>query len=281
VRPTLARESEIIWKLIRAFAVGFGPMRKPPVIARLALGLVPLLVACSAPAPPAPPPPAGSAAPTATAQYPAEVLDLTNWYLTLPTGSPGEPDTVMQPQLATYTSEWFHVDGDGVAFTAGAGGVTTQNSTYPRSELREMDGAKKASWSNTSGTHVMELREAFVALPVAKPDVVGAQIHDTESDVIEVRLEGARLLVKNGADNSDIVMDPDYVLGTPYDLRIVAAGGHITVFYNGVQKADILRSGAEWYFKAGSYVQSNLTRGDQPDAVGTVVISALKVTHTP
>ena len=256
-------------------------MRKPPVIARLALGLVFLLAACSSPAPAPAPPPAGSATPTATAEYPAELLDLTNWYLTLPTGSPGEPDTVMQPQLATYTSEWFRVIGDGVAFTAGVGGVTTDNSTYPRSELREMDGPRKASWSDTSGTHVMELREAFIALPTAKPDVVGAQIHDTKSDVIEVRLEGARLLVKNGADNSDTVLDPNYLLGTPYDLRIVAANGHITVFYNGQQKADILRSGAEWYFKAGSYVQSNLTRGDQADAIGTVVISSLKVTHTP
>ncbi len=259
-------------------------MRRHPVIARLALGLVLLqLVACSAPAPSTVAPPAGgpTPTPTATAQYPAQLLDLTNWYLTLPTGSPGEPDTVMQPELGTYTSQWFRVVGDGVAFTAGVGGVTTENSTYPRSELREMDGTKKASWSNTSGTHVMELREAFTALPTAKPDVVGAQIHDSESDVIEVRLEGARLLVKDGSTNDDTVMDPNYVLGTPYDLRIVAANGHIAVFYNGVQKADILRSGSEWYFKAGSYVQSNLTRGDQPDAVGTVVISTLKVTHTP
>ncbi len=255
-------------------------MRKPPVIARLALGLVPLLAACSAPTPAPVSPPAVSAAPTATAAYPGELLNLANWYLTLPTGSPGEPDTIMQPQLGTYTSDWFRVAGNGVAFTANAGGVTTENSNYPRSELREMDGAEKASWSNAGGTHTLDVREAFTALPTAKPDVVGAQIHDSESDVIEIRLEGARLLVKNGADNSDIVLDPNYVLGTPYDLRIVAASGHITVSYNGTQMADIPRTGSGWYFKAGSYVQSNPTRGDQPDAVGTVVITALNVKHT-
>ena len=32
--------------------------------------------------------------------------------------------------------------------------------------------------------------------------------------------------------------------GTPYDLKIVAAAGHITVSYNGVQKADIPGSGS-------------------------------------
>ena len=256
-------------------------MRSPVmVIARLALGSVVLLVGCSGPAPaPAPAPPATSA--PATARFPAELLDLTNWYLTLPTGSPGSPETVQQPKLATYASEWFHVDGAGVAFTADAGGVTTENSTYPRSELREMNGAKKAGWSDTSGVHTMEVREAVTALPTAKPDVVAAQIHDASSDVIEVRLEGARLLVKNGTDDSDTVLDPNYVLGTPYDLRVVAAGGHVVVSYNGVQKADLALSGSGWYFKAGSYVQSNPTKGERPDAVGTVVISALRVTHAP
>ena len=253
-------------------------MRRQSVIARLSLGLVPLLVACSTHAPSVQAVPA-TPTPTATARYPGELLDLTNWYLTLPTGEPGEPDTVMQPALATYSSEWFRVDGDGVAFTANAGGVTTENSNYPRSELREMDGTKKASWSNARGTHTLDVREAFTAQPTAKPDVVGAQIHDAESDVIEIRLEGMRLLVQYDDGDSDATLDPDYRLGTPFDLKIVAANGHITVSYNGVQQADIPRSGSGWYFKAGSYVQSNPTRGDRPDAVGTVVISALKVTH--
>ena len=51
--------------------------------------------------------------------------------------------------------------------------------------------------------------------------------------------------------------------------------------YNGTQKADIVTSGSGWYFKAGSYVQSNLSRGDAPDALGQVVLYALQVEHTP
>lgn len=30
-----------------------------------------------------------------------------DWYLTLPTGKPGSPDTVRQPALAGYSSDWF------------------------------------------------------------------------------------------------------------------------------------------------------------------------------
>ena len=81
--------------------------------------------------------------------------------------------------------------------------------------------------------------------------------------------------------DDDATLDPAYALGTPYDLEIAAADGHIRVSYNGTQKADIVKSGAGWYFKAGSYVQSNLSRGDAPDAEGQVVIYALNVQHAP
>jgi hypothetical protein len=78
-----------------------------------------------------------------------------------------------------------------VVFTADAGGVTTKNSTYPRSELREMNGDEMASWSNRTGTHTLSVRQAVTELPKAKPELVTAQIHDAESDVMEVRLEAA------------------------------------------------------------------------------------------
>ncbi|MEN3264647.1 MAG: hypothetical protein V7646_1541, partial [Pseudonocardia sp.] len=35
-------------------------------------------------------------------RYPSEVLDLSNWYLTLPTGQERDPDDVYQPDLTTY-----------------------------------------------------------------------------------------------------------------------------------------------------------------------------------
>ena len=168
-----------------------------------------------------------------------------------------------------------------MVFAGDGGGATTKDTHYPRSELREMDGRDKASWSNATGTHTLRLRQAITQLPTVKPHVVTAQIHDDEADVIEVRLEGEHLLVEYDAGDGEITVDPEYVLGTPYDLEITAAGGHIRVSYNGTQKADIVTSGSGWYFKAGSYVQSNLSRGDAPDAQGQVVLYALQVEHTP
>jgi hypothetical protein len=223
-----------------------------------------------------------SASGASTATRPSEVLDLHNWYLTLPTGSSGEPDTVRQPDLISYSSPFFQLDParDGVVCTSNAGGVTTANSSYPRSELREMDGDKLASWSNESGTHTMEVRQAVTQLPKAKPQVVTAQIHDTKSDVMEVRLEGEQLVGRYADGKQLFVIDPHYVLGTPYDLRIVAAGGRIDVWYNGNHAGGLSQSGSGWYFKTGSYLQSNTDRGDAADAVAKVVLYSVGVTHS-
>ena len=73
-----------------------------------------------------------------------------------------------------------------VAFVCPATGVTTSGSSYPRSELREMNGSNLASWSNKAGYHRMEVHEAFMHLPTKKPEVVGGQIHDADDDIIEV-----------------------------------------------------------------------------------------------
>jgi len=53
------------------------------------------------------------------------------------------------------------------------------------------------------------------------------------------------------------------------------------VSYNTTPKADIVISGSGWYFKTGSYVQPNPSRGYTPDAVGQVVLYSLTVQHTP
>src|SRR5690348_7094655 len=176
-----------------------------------------------------------------TAATTARVMDAADWYLTLPTGSKGKPDTVQPAQLADYSSKWFHAtpEKDGIVFTANAGGVTTSGSSYPRTELREMNGSKLAAWSNTRGTHTLTVRQAVTALPAAKPEVVTAQIHDSEDDVMEVRLESGKLIASYNDGRTDVTLDPKYTVGTPYDLTITASGGRIRVAYNGAKKLDI------------------------------------------
>jgi hypothetical protein len=217
--------------------------------------------------------------------YPSRVLNLTDWYLTLPIAKPGtnDPQTIKQPQLNSFAlAPYFQLNAgaNGVVFQAPAGGVTTKNSKYPRSELREManGGTQEASWSDTNGTHTMTIRQAITHLPAAKPHVVAGQIHDDSSDVIEIRLEGSNLFVE--ADGKSVgTLDGGYQLGAVFTVQVTAANGHIQVAYNGVTKVDYAKSGSGYYFKAGCYTQSNPGKGDSPGAYGEVVIYGLQVSH--
>jgi hypothetical protein len=215
------------------------------------------------------------------ADLPSDVIDVGDWYLTLPTGQQGDPDTVENPVLATFTNEFFKLNPahDGVVFSAHGAGATTKNSRYPRSELREMDGDEKAAWTNTSGTHTLDVCEAVTKVPDAKPEVVAAQIHDGKDDVMQIRLEDRKLMVQYDDGGSEVVIDPDYALGTPYHVRVVAANSKVEVHYNGEKKADLPLSGSGWYWKVGAYVQSNSGKGDGGDSVGEVTVYALNRVH--
>jgi hypothetical protein len=116
-------------------------------------------------------------------------------------------------------------------------------------------------------------------VPRAKPEVVAAQIHDGSDDVVQIRLEGQELMVQYGDGNSEMVLDPHYRLGTPYQLRIDAADSKVEVHYNDQKTAELPLTGSGWYWKVGAYVQSNTSKGDRADAVGAVTVYALQVNH--
>ena len=222
-------------------------------------------------------PPAGG-----RADLPSDVLKLSDWYLTLPTGKQGDPDTVQNPNLEKFTDEFFELNPtrNGVVFRATGDGVTTKNSHYPRSELREMDGATKAAWTNTAGSHTLDVCEAITKVPAAKPEVVSAQIHDDTDDVLQIHLDGQKLTARYDNDRSEAVLDPAYKLGTPFHVRVVAADSKVYVLYNGQQKAELPLSGSGWYWKVGAYVQSNPSKGDGAGSEGDVVVYSLDTTHT-
>lgn len=221
---------------------------------------------------------------TTFCHVPADVLLLGNWKITLPVDSPsvsGSPDEIKQPSLANYSIDpWFVVQGNAVRFRANCGGATTSGSGYARSELREMtnNGTTLASWSNSVGTHILFVREAFTKLPAVKPHAVGAQIHDASDDIIMIRLESQRLFVEGGGKELGD-MDVAYQLGTPFDALVVAYKGRILVYYNNVLKVNYTKSGSGWYFKAGVYTQSNIANGDSADDYGETLIYALSVIH--
>ncbi|WP_036346786.1 polysaccharide lyase family 7 protein [Micromonospora sp. CNB394] len=218
---------------------------------------------------------------------PSDVLDLTNWKVTLPTGSGSSPTEIKQPALKGYTvSPSFVASADcaSVQFQAPVNGVTTSGSSYPRSELREManNGSSQASWSSTSGTHTMVAELAFDALPQVKPHLVGAQIHDGGDDITVFRLEGTNLYVTNGDDSNYKLVTSDYKLGTRFEAKFVVSGGQVKAYYNGQLQTTITKSFSGAYFKAGAYTQANCSKSSPCSSsnYGQTSIYKLTVTHS-
>lgn len=215
---------------------------------------------------------------------PSRALNLSNWKLEIPVASGGsdQPEEVTWPALGAYHSQFFHANraGNAVVFWANVGGAIIPGSMFARTELRELadDGARQASWSNVGLTNTMTIREAITHLPTVRPAIVAGQIHDADTYLALIRLDGTRLWVKVN-NKSAGTLDPDYRLGTIFTVRLAATDDRILVYYNGVLKVDFPQVCRGCYFKAGAYLQSNISYGDNPDAYGEVVIYSLEVTH--
>ncbi|MFA9371902.1 MAG: polysaccharide lyase family 7 protein [Labilibaculum antarcticum] len=225
----------------------------------------------------------------ASTKYPALILNLSCWEETLPISEIDDNDNPMdiyQPELATFKHDtYFHVNSsdDGVVFRAHCGGVTTSGSGYPRSELREMNpnytgSSSKASWSTTSGTHTMYIKQAITHLPDYKKHVVAGQIHDANDDVIVFRLENDKLFIDENGNNGP-VLTSDYQLGDVFTVKFIAEEGGVKCYYNDEYIYTYKVNADACYFKAGCYTQSNVSKGDKSTAYGEVEIYDLWVSH--
>jgi len=197
--------------------------------------------------------------------YPSQILNLTSWKETLPTGSSNKPTEIKQAMLASYANPHFRPNSqcDGVIFRAPVNGVTTSGSGYPRSELREMtaDGKSLASWATNIGTHTLFIDEAITAVPKTKKHVVAGQIHDADDDVVVIRLEYPNLFVDVNGKKGPI-LDSSYQLGKRFTVKFVAAAGQIKIYYNGntAPAYTMNKTSGGNYFKAGAYTQSNCSK---------------------
>lgn len=206
------------------------------------------------------------------------------WKLTLPTGRPRKPTEIRQPQLATYTDENVkHINGL-LELTAPVDGVTTSGSGYPRCEFRELDprNGKEIAWDSRKGMHRLRLLGSVTNLPGRKRELVVAQIHDKDDDVVMVRLEGERMFVEvDGKEwgDGDTPLDENYQRGQRYVVEILATKTGIVITYQkgALRRAvEIERSGSGWYFKAGTYTQANKSNGT---GFGQTLIEELDVEH--
>lgn len=214
-------------------------------------------------------------------QEESKPIDLTNWKLTLPSGKKGSPQEVLQPALKDFTNEYFYIDSakSCTVFKANCGGFTTSGSSYPRSELREMNGKALAAWDLSKGVHKMTWTAAITNIPVVKPQVVVGQIHDSQDDVFFIRLSKNILEVVHDSAKYG-VLDSNYILGTKYKMSITVTNGSVSVTYNDTKTVNFKPKPSKTnYFKLGMYTQSNPSKGDKPDAFGQVEIYECSVEH--
>lgn len=221
---------------------------------------------------------------------PSQVLDLNNWYITLPIGPAKDATSVTNPELQSFEhKDYFHVNetGDAVCFSSFSGGSTTKSSFNPRSELREMFGDKMALWSIKRGIHTMTFTGSTISLPTTRPSTVIGQIHRGADDVIEIRC-----WIPRGSSSPILdvfhdkinygVLTSNYTLGDKYTIKVVASNSQIQVFYNDLDTPKLIIP-SEWetcFFKAGSYIQCNPTLNKaNPNETTESWIYALDVEH--
>jgi hypothetical protein len=198
---------------------------------------------------------------------PSQVLDLNNWYLTLPIGEPRDSTDIYNPELQTFQHPvHFHVndENDAVVFSCFSGGATTRGSFNPRSELRETFGSKLAWWSANEGVHTMTFTGCTTLLPRTRPSTVIGQVHRGADDVIEVRCWIPRRSTKHVIDvfHDNInygILCPDYTLGTKYTIKIMVSDSNIKIFYDDMElpKLTVPCTYDRCFFKVGSYIQCN------------------------
>ena len=199
-------------------------------------------------------------------------FNLSVWELQLPIGSAGSPTTIPPSQLkgaGGFQDSYFYTDsGDGsMTFWDPENGVTTPNSKYPRSELREMNSnGSAASWS-IPGTHKLT---ATVKVTQVPDHVCVGQIHLSESSGSTKPLLEL-FYYANGNVDMAIEQTPaggnevhhvvgNVPVGQQWSYVISLTGGNtIGLNLNGTNHTWSLPSafnGYPMYFKAGDYDQS-------------------------
>lgn len=199
-------------------------------------------------------------------------FDLSVWELQLPIGSPGSPTTIPPSQLEGsngYTNPayfWTDTNDGSMTFWDPESGVTTPNSNFARTELREMnpDGSA-ADWS-LSGTSTLsaDLRVVSVTSHVCVGQIHLGTGGSSTKPLLELYYYDNGNIVL-GLENSPSGGQTTHTLtnvplGTRWSYVIAIAGGRIQITVNGNTTTYPIASGFDayhQYFKAGDYNQSS------------------------
>jgi hypothetical protein len=220
-------------------------------------------------------------------------FDLSLWELQEPVGSAGSPTTILPMQLAGpngFHDMYFFTDPtDGaMTFWDPEKGVTTPNSKFPRSELREMTAAAApADWA-IAGMHTLSATLKATQIP---NHVCVGQIHlgtgspSSTKPLLELfyYATGAIVLAieQTPAGGNEVQHSVGMVaVGTKWSYVIGLSGNTITLSINGGAAQPFTMSPTfnqeHMYFKAGDYDQSS---GSSTTIGAKVQFYALKIFH--
>lgn len=216
------------------------------------------------------------------------MIDLSTWNLTIP--SDPRPTEITTQQLQNgYQSRYFKRDGDSVVFWVPVNGSHTEDSTFPRTELRETkrDGSLY-NWYYSGGDNELRATLSVGRVPSQNKIIIG-QIHsksptsgdgeplvklqyhyhpDTQTGSIEA-------LVRNHPDDSaskNIPLLKDVHLNerVTYSLRVTSTGqlGLRAESSDGEKQYYRQALSSTWskqllYFKAGAYISDNKGPDDE------------------
>src|SRR5262245_17533036 len=222
-------------------------------------------------------------------------FDLTLWELQEPVGSPGAPTTILPAQLKGpngFQDSYFFTDPtDGsMTFWDPENGVTTPNSNYPRSELREMTATGAPADWGIAGTHTLSATLKVTQVP---DHVAVGQIHlgtgtpASTKPLLELFYYATGAIVmaieQTPAGGNEVKYPVGNVpLGTKWSYVIGLSGDTISLAIDGGAKKTWTMSSTfnqeNMYFKAGDYDQS---AGSSATVGAKVQFYALTIFHGP
>jgi len=199
-------------------------------------------------------------------------FDLSVWSLQLPVGSPGKPDIIPPSRLKGangYTNPsffWTDKNDGSMTFWAPEKGVTTPNSKYARSELREMNAnGSGADWT-LAGNHTLsaQLRIVSVTKNVAVGQVKLGSGGTSTKPLLELyyRANGDIYLGAQQSPTSGQTLHRvgNVPLGVKWTYVLNVNGNKASLTVNGSRTNYTIPSSFNpyrQYFKAGAYNQSS------------------------
>lgn len=213
-------------------------------------------------------------------------FDLRQWKLTLPIAdSDGYAAEIMSDELLSgYASKYFYLDANGkMTFWTPVTGdlATTPNSSYPRTELREIIGENTRDDWNWEGHHTLRGCLWVSQVSMSQKVIVG-QIHSYDEPLAKVQWYNGKVYAQIKKQENGLNGELKTELASPgssmFCYTIDSNAGVVTVSVNGGNSAsyDYVSADPNWklqkfYFKAGSYCQEKISLISSSDSMGCKV----------